>query len=614
MNSKANHKRALGLRTKLSLIFAALIIFLISSMSTILYQYFRKTVEESVRKSIGTAIGANAEEVRAFLNQIDDMVSLLCDNTVIYQKEEAYPRLYKMLITYQGLKDGSDLWDLLAEYRIFNEMFINYFNLLGTSGHAYANVLYLSDAYPAGRRMAPPSDHGTLISQKGIFRSQEMENIPWYTQAVELEGDAYWFSQGEMPNRLCMAKQLRCQTLDTLGAIQSHPVGVIALSFDVSWIAGRLNGDYQQQAYSIVTNRENFILYSNDMEISQMDLAEVLPDFPREFGSMETIVYHGVDSLVQKNELSQDLIMVTIIPAVDVRSSTARTLSMLLIVAGAVMAAGVLSTMLLTHMVVRPLRRLCRHMESGKAELISYEKIRQDEVGMLYRGFNTLMLKIQDLLEDVFRTTEEKKRAELRTLQAQINPHFVYNTLDTVCCLSLLSGNDDVADILTALASIMRYNTKKPNLLVPLSQEIEMIRQYETIQKACYEESLEFCYELEEEAMAVSVPKQILQPLVENAILHGMDVSGGKGVITIRTQCKEKNLIIEIQDNGRSTDIHRLNQIVGTVQPMEEADSLGVRNVCERIRRVYGDRGSLWYRKQENGFTVAQIRIATIKK
>ncbi len=67
-----------------------------------------------MRKSIGTAIGANAEEVRAFLNQIDAMVSLLCDNTVIYQKEEAYPRLYRMLITYQGLKDGSDFFDLLA--------------------------------------------------------------------------------------------------------------------------------------------------------------------------------------------------------------------------------------------------------------------------------------------------------------------------------------------------------------------------------------------------------------------------------------------------------------------------------------------------------------------
>ena len=608
MKSKTNHRRAFGLRTKLSLIFAVLIIFLISIMSTILYQNFRKTVEESVRKSIGTAIGANAEEVRAFLNQIDAMVSLLCDNTVIYQKEEAYPRLYRMLITYQGLKDGSDFFDLLAEYRILNEMFINYFKLLETSGQEYANVLYLSDAYPAGRRMIPPSDHEMLISQKGIFRSQGMESVPWYTQAVDLGGDEYWFSQSERPNWLCMAKQLRCQTLDPLGAIQSHPVGVIALSFDVSWIAGRLNGDHKEQAYTIVTNRENLILYSNDMEIS------VLPDLPKEFGSMETIVYRGVDSLVQRNELSKDLSMITIIPAGDVRSSTARTLTMILIVAGAVMVAGVLSTMLLTHMVVRPLRRLCRHMESGKAEPIPYGRIHQDEVGMLYRGFNTLMLKIQDLLEDVFRTTEEKKRAELRTLQAQINPHFVYNTLDTVCCLSLLSGNDEIADILTALASIMRYNTKKPNLLVPLSQEIEMTRQYETIQKACYEESLEFCYELDEEAMAVLVPKQILQPLVENAILHGMDVSGGKGIITIRTLYREGTLIMEIQDNGREADIHRLNQIVETEQPMEEADNLGVRNVCERIRRVYGDRGSLRYRKQENGFTVAQIQIAPINR
>ena len=351
MNRRANHRRALGLRAKLSLIFAARIIFLISIMSTILYQYFRKTVEESVRKSIGTAIGANAEEVRAFLNQISDMVSLLCDNGEIYQKKEAYPRLYKMLAAYEGAENGSDLLDFLAEYRILNEMFINYFSLLGTSGQDYANVLYLSNEYPAGRRMAPPNGHETLISQSGIFRSQGMEGIWWYAQAVELEGGAYWFSQGEMPNRLCMAKLLTCQTLDTLGAIVYHPVGVIALSFDVSWIAGRLNGAHQEQAYTIVTNRENLILYSNDTEISQMDLAEVLPELPREFGSMETIVYRGVDSLVQRNELSEDLIMVTIIPAVDVRSSTARTLSMILMVAGAVMVAGVLSTMLLTHMV-----------------------------------------------------------------------------------------------------------------------------------------------------------------------------------------------------------------------------------------------------------------------
>ena len=193
-------------------------------------------------------------------------------------------------------------------------------------------------------------------------------------------------------------------------------------------------------------------------------------------------------------------------------------------------------------------------------------------------------------------------------MQAQINPHFVYNTLNSISCLAMINNQENIAGLIRSLTKILRYNISNLERMVSLSEELHIIRQYENIQKSCYRESIEFEYDVDQSTENIKIPKLMIQPLVENALIHSVNYKEKTKYIHLVICKSEDKLIVRVCDNGTEADVEKINQYI-TGMVVYEGNSLGVRNVYERMKLVYGADAELKYEKDEEGQTVAKLQI-----
>lgn len=221
---------------------------------------------------------------------------------------------------------------------------------------------------------------------------------------------------------------------------------------------------------------------------------------------------------------------------------------------------GTTASFALSRSISRPISRLMtfmRRAESG--DLTSrYWGDGMDEVGMLGRSFNSMLTKINDLIGLTERQERQKREAELRSLQAQIKPHFLYNTLDTIHWMSRKQGAKDVSEMVEALSRLFRIGLSKGNEYIPLAEEMEHVRSYLQIQKTRYQDKLSYSLDLDPELSHLPVLKIILQPLVENAIYHGIKERRGPGAVAVKAERRDGRLALSVADDGVGMDAEKL--------------------------------------------------------
>lgn len=222
----------------------------------------------------------------------------------------------------------------------------------------------------------------------------------------------------------------------------------------------------------------------------------------------------------------------------------------------------------------------------------------KDEIADLGRSFNIMLGKIKSLLEQNIREQEEIKKAELRALQAQINPHFLYNTLDSILWMAEAGKNDRVITLVESLSRLFRISLSKGRDWITLEKEIEHVHSYLVIQQMRYRDILDYEIETDPELRSCSVLKMTLQPIVENALYHGIKNKRGKGLITVSARKTETNeLLLTVRDNGCGMTPEKLEQLQRNLlnrrMPAETGEEVsggfGLHNVHQRIKLFYGD-------------------------
>ena len=265
----------------------------------------------------------------------------------------------------------------------------------------------------------------------------------------------------------------------------------------------------------------------------------------------------------------------------------------------------------------RPITHLARLMgeaEEGNLDVSFHDDGATGEVTALGQSFNSMIAKIRELLSLVYKEQREKRRAEIRTLQAQIKPHFLYNTLDTIRWMAEEHDAPEIASTVNALTRLFRISLSRGREVIPLSEETEHVRSYLYIQKVRYEDKLNYVIDIPDSLGGLMVNKLILQPLVENAIYHGIKQKRGPGHIEVRARREENTLVFTVSDDGAGMSPEKCAQLNRelTDENAIPDSGYGIFNVNNRIRLSYGRAYGLRYAINDlGGVTVTLTCPAT---
>ncbi|WP_058300800.1 sensor histidine kinase [Gorillibacterium timonense] len=273
----------------------------------------------------------------------------------------------------------------------------------------------------------------------------------------------------------------------------------------------------------------------------------------------------------------------------------------------------VIATLIISVSFTKPIKRLIGHIsrvQTGHFN-VSVPVQGKDEISILARRFNAMTETINDLINREYKLELANKTNQLKAMQAQINPHFLNNALQSIGTLALQSDAPKVYSLISAMARMMRYSMNTEETLVPLMAELEHVKAYLELQQQRFSERLQIVYEIDPESLYVPVPKMLVQPLAENYFKHGYEPQGGAGLLRITSRMEEEALIIQVEDDGAGMEREALQELIDrlhgkrAVLPGDGAEHIGLNNVAMRIRLYYGEAASLHLTSEKgHGFTV----------
>lgn len=393
-----------------------------------------------------------------------------------------------------------------------------------------------------------------------------------------------------------------------------------------------LNAAPTEHAVSYLINEANQIVMISDQEA--MEALEWEEEIPSEFlyskYAGETELYMGgiggQSVYYLKNKIrNTDWEMITVIPKTDMVSGIAK---IQYIVAGLMMVFGVLTVIggaVIVSWIVRRLSYLInglRQVQQGNME-VYLETDSKDEIGVIYDSYNEMIVRIRNLMEEKFRMGVSLKNAELKALQAQINPHFLYNTLDLINWMAFEGKTDEIHKAVISLSKYYRLTLNKGKDTLTLEEEIKHVGYFMQIQDMRFPGKVIYEEEVELDCKSCIVPKIILQPLAENAIKHGIwekkEKSGSIRISAMRQRepIKDGNtekqppgdiVIIKVEDDGIGMDAYHLKHVLdGSLK--SSGSSYGVKNIKERIWMMFGKEYGLTYESKKGEGTAVTIRI-----
>jgi two-component system, sensor histidine kinase YesM len=266
--------------------------------------------------------------------------------------------------------------------------------------------------------------------------------------------------------------------------------------------------------------------------------------------------------------------------------------TLILAIAALCILAGALCARLVGDRLAEPVRQLRRAM--GRVEMrgdldTRIEVSSEDEVGQLARGFNAMLDEIRRLVDDVLRAQIHEREAELHALQNQINPHFLYNALESINMLALTHGDRDTSRMVTALGRLLRLTLSSTAVLIPLRDELAYVEHYLVVQRMRYGERIETSVEVDPEVLDVLIPKLTIQPLVENGLYHGLEPKRGPGQLTVRARREGDVIIILVEDDGAGMDEETLAGVrAALTEARRDTRSVGLTNVQQRLKLYCG--------------------------
>ncbi len=417
------------------------------------------------------------------------------------------------------------------------------------------------------------------------FLPEKIQDTSWYYSVVDKKGSYILslngggaFSHDPNNNFVSMIRLVRdINTTETLGVLI---INISENAFKDSY--ANITNNYTT-GVTILDQNNNSIIRSSGINTNN-----IIQLFNKSQGYVIRNINNQESLISYLTEEKNDWKIVSIIPVSELSNETSAPglIGFVIIMINSILLF--IGTIFTTRMITIPIKKLLKSMkgvEKGEFNEVNI-KVRGDEIGQLRDGYNIMILEIQKLIKHVIAEQKIKRKAELNVLQAQIKPHFLYNTLDSISSLALMGEVTSVCNLVDALGSYYRISLSKGKEVITIGEEIDMVKNYLLIQKMRYPELFTVSFTIDEKCNKYKILKLVLQPLVENALYHGIRNKVGGGTIAIRTDHLNDHIRITVEDDGVGMSEEFIKSMLEN--SIGSIDSFGLRGTIERLRIFYG--------------------------
>lgn len=460
-------------------------------------------------------------------------------------------------------------------------------------------------------------DYPPLSRNNTVFSARQMENDIWFNDILSSGSSTTW----TLRNHAAEGNGTVVASKVLTDVTTNRPVAVLKADINLQEFTKSIDGIVlAETGQMFLSSQSHLVGYDNSR------LGQLLVNHPILFNDMLTKSQSEMRTTILDSEkwlLSSyplkdtGLYLVGAVKFSEFSATQGAIAAAILVTALALVVFSLLLIWAISGMISKPAATLAssmRHYEIGNT--IPLEHNTQDEFGILFDMFNRMQFTIAKLMADAAREADIRKRAELKALQAQITPHFLYNTLNSIRVLSKKYGATDVQEMIVALSKFFRISLNNGAEMLTLEQELEQIKAYTYLQKIRYRDSFDITITLPDELSRYSICKLTLQPLVENCINHAFTDMDCPGHIELAVWKQGEYIIITVSDNGPggAANVRELNRLVKrTFDPEEPIEKYGIHNVNQRIQLYFGKDCGLFYQKNKPTGLTAVVKIRAVE-
>ncbi|ALS29903.1 histidine kinase [Paenibacillus sp. 32O-W] len=557
----------LRIQTKLLFAFLALIAISAGAVSAIVYRNTVESMERRVEQSTEQAINQAYSFLSYKLNNIKDVSSML------FMHDELNDILNR---GRYGLRLGDQIDD-------YNKI-LNILNSVQSGREIYRIRLYVDSTNIYAREKST------------IFALGTIRNEPWYGEMLHNSDGIYCRSPYEDEYGRTGAKRniISCVRPMRTEQFTGEVMGVLSLEIleeTFRQIIEETQNTTTGKVY--LADRTNRIISSTD-----------------EAGNGTVVPLVDLDShiVIEKPIDGTSWKLIAHIPKSEIYAEVRQWSNELYLVLSVVIVVGILAAVAFSHGLTRRIKLLLQQIKMIESENWDSQTdvTTHDEIGVLQSHLNQMSENIRVMIQEKYKTETQKKAAELQALQAQINPHFLYNTLDLIHWMAMERGAREISEVAVQLSSFFRISLSQGRDIIPIADELEHVRTYLDIQNRRFGGNIRYTIDASPEALAFKTVKLVLQPIVENAVLHGIREKLGKsGEIAVR--CRMHGDVIEftVEDNGVGMTEEQMRRLADD----SSGAGYGIKNVKEKLALYFGEEAAVSFERADPEGTRVRIRI-----
>lgn len=591
-------KKEKGLKNRALCQITSLIVITMIVVVGVFYLIFRsKAVNDQITYSERILLNAG-EYLNSYLEEVDSIAKNVNYN---YYLQNYLIRALEQEQTYSNLTIVENMREYEMSSQAFNDIILTRPDVSSIMIFGKKGLLF----------------HKTIYNYRNVI--MDYSSLPWYENALKNSGQAVITG----PNQHVFLSNNNEKSISVSRVIQSWEdgsfLGVVLIDLNLNKIAEICEaGNVNESSFLGIINKEGELVYQQEkgkekINMGDSDVLECINNAMDKSDGLSCLVkLDNVEYLIVQREMdSTGWKLLNIAPFAEVTAGLHNTNLLIIICVGISLLVTLAALNQILTDIIKPLKNLQKHMARVSIENMNQQVIVQskDEIGKLATNFNEMLMRIENLKGQVLAEQEEKRRYELQALQAQINPHFLYNTLDSIIWMAE-TNDSNIVPMTEALAKLFRISLNKGNEEIYLEREIEHVKNYLIIQSMRYEDKFRFEIHIDDNVKKCRIIKLILQPIVENCIYHGIKKKRGKGNIIINAFRENNILKIMVKDDGCGMTEEMCKKILSDeiVPENISGSGIGVKNVNERIKLRFGKEYGLFYSsKPGEGTTVEYI-------